>query len=200
MNIASEPSGLRGHCSFGPVPIQLDAVLVGIAQIERFADAVIAGAVERNAGLDHAMQRVRQRGAGRIKNRGVKQPRRSRRRRMAAFAFPGVQADVVVIAAGRNERRAGAQALHQFEAEHAAIKSQRAIEIGDLEMNMPDPRSRDDGRGFSGMVCSVGGRCVVYDLCSGRYLTPARKPLPPADRTRTCSASSTPWCNSRTAR
>ena len=36
---------------FGPVPIELDAVLVGIAQIERLADAVIAGAVELNAGL-----------------------------------------------------------------------------------------------------------------------------------------------------
>ena len=35
----------------GPVPIQLDAVLVGIAQIKRLADAVVAGAVERNSGL-----------------------------------------------------------------------------------------------------------------------------------------------------
>jgi hypothetical protein len=36
--------------------------------------------------------------------------------------------------------------LHDFEAQHAAIESQRAIEISDLEMNMPDARSRDDGR------------------------------------------------------
>jgi hypothetical protein len=65
---------------------------------------------------------------------------------MAAFAFPGVQADVVVIAAGRNERRAGTQPLHQLKSQHAAIKSQRAIEIGDLEMNMADASSCDDGR------------------------------------------------------
>ena len=53
---------------------------------------------------------------------------------------------MVVIAAGRNERRARAQALGDFKTQHAAIKTQRPIEIGDLEMNMPDPRSRDDGR------------------------------------------------------
>ena len=84
-------------------------------------------------------------GAGGIEDRGVKQPGGARRRRMAAFAFPGVEADVVVIAAGRNERRARAHALHHLEAEHAAIEAERAIEIGDLEMNMPDPGAGDDG-------------------------------------------------------
>ena len=64
---------------------------------------------------------------------------------MAAFALPGVEADVVMIAAGRNERRARAHALHQLKAEHAAIEAERAIEIGDLEMDMPDPRAGDDG-------------------------------------------------------
>ena len=64
---------------------------------------------------------------------------------MAAFALPGVEPDVVVIAAGRNERGARAQALLQLEAEHAAVKAERAIEIGDLEMDMPDPRAGDDG-------------------------------------------------------
>jgi hypothetical protein len=64
---------------------------------------------------------------------------------MAAFAFPGVQPDVVVIVAGRNECRAGAQSLRHLKPQHTAIKSQRAIEIGHLEMNMPDPCSRDDG-------------------------------------------------------
>ena len=34
-----------------PVPIEFDAVLVGIAQIKRLADAVVAGAVELDAGL-----------------------------------------------------------------------------------------------------------------------------------------------------
>src|SRR6478735_3723926 len=45
----------------GPVPIQFDAVLVGVAQVERLADAVVAGAVERNAGGDNAMQGIGER-------------------------------------------------------------------------------------------------------------------------------------------
>src|SRR5436305_7554162 len=63
---------------------------------------------------------------------------------MAAFAFPGVEPDMMVIAAGRNERRAVAHPLHHLEAEHAAVEPQRPIEIGDLEMHMPDPRTGDD--------------------------------------------------------
>src|SRR5436309_13522534 len=91
------------------------------------------------------MQRVRQRATGRVKDCGVKQPCGAGRWRMAAFAFPGVEPDVVVIAAGRNERRARTEALHELEAKHAAIKSERAVEIGDLEMNMPDSRAGNDG-------------------------------------------------------
>jgi len=42
---------------FRPVPIELDAVLVRVAQIKRLADAVIAGAVEGNSGADDPVQR-----------------------------------------------------------------------------------------------------------------------------------------------
>ena len=62
-----------------PVAVQFDAVLVGIAQIKRLADAVVAGAVELDAGLHHAMQRIRQRGARGIEDRGVEQPGGARR-------------------------------------------------------------------------------------------------------------------------
>src|SRR5438445_5000542 len=105
----------------------------------------MAGAVELNSGDDQAMQRCRQRRPGRIENRGVKQSRSAGRRRMAAFTLPGVEPDVVVIAAGRNERCARAEPLHQLEAEHAAIKPERTIEVGDLQMNMPDPCAGNDG-------------------------------------------------------
>jgi hypothetical protein len=30
--------------------------------------------------------------------------------------------------------------LHQFKSQYAAIKVQRSLEIGDLEMHVPDPR------------------------------------------------------------
>ena len=48
------------------VPIEFDAVFVGVAQIQRLADAVVGGAVERDAGRRQTAQRVGERGAGRI--------------------------------------------------------------------------------------------------------------------------------------
>src|SRR3954462_1102897 len=106
---------------------------------------MVARAVERNAGREHAVQRIRQRRPRRIEDRGVIEPGRARRWRRAAFALPGVEPDVVVIAAGRDEGRAGAHALHQLETEHAAIEAERAIEIGDLEVNVADPGAGGDG-------------------------------------------------------
>ena len=44
-------------------------------------------------------------------------------RRPAAPAFPGVEPDMMVIAARRHEGRIAAIGLHQLEAEHAAIKA-----------------------------------------------------------------------------
>src|SRR4029078_12390475 len=116
-----------------------------VAKRERVADAWVAGAVEFDAGCDHAMQRIGQRGARRIEDRGVEQPGGARWWRLGRLALPGVEADMVVIAAGRNERGARTHALHHLKAEHAAVEPERAIEGGDLEMDMSDPRTGDDG-------------------------------------------------------
>src|SRR3979411_342142 len=81
----------------------------------------------------------------------------------------------MVIAAGRNECRAGIHALHQLKPEHAAIKRQRAIEIGHLEMDMTDPCACDDGCGGFGHGCLLGhaaselscpGRCAARKRCA----------------------------------
>ncbi len=71
-----------------PVPIKLDAVVVGIAQIERLADAVVGGAFERNFGLDQPAQRVGKLRAGRIKDGEVVEAGAARRRRRAAARSP----------------------------------------------------------------------------------------------------------------
>jgi hypothetical protein len=44
-----------------------------------------------------------------------------------------------MIAAGGEKRRLAAIALCKLEAEDVAIESKRAIEVGDLEMHVPDP-------------------------------------------------------------
>src|SRR2546421_128565 len=51
---------------FGPVPIKLDAVAVGIAEIKSFGDAVVGGAFERDFCVDETAQ-----GASQLDARGI---------------------------------------------------------------------------------------------------------------------------------
>jgi hypothetical protein len=55
---------------------------------------------------------------------------------------------MVVVAAGGDKRRLAAIALGELEAEHAAIKPQRALQIGDLEVHMPDTDAGIDRPGL----------------------------------------------------
>ena len=65
--------------------------------------------------------------------------------RRAAQAFPRIESDVVMIPARGNESSGPAVALCQLEAEHAAIKRQRALQVADLEMDVADPNIRVNG-------------------------------------------------------
>ena len=59
-------------------------------------------------------------------------------RRRAAFALPGIQTDVVMIAASGEKGRLVTEPLLQLEPEHAAIEGKRAVEVGHFQMNMAD--------------------------------------------------------------
>ena len=120
------------------VPGELEAVFIGVAQIKRLVRTVVAGAVERNPRCDEAAKRVGKRGAGRIEDGGVVEAGRSGGRRRATFAFPGVDAEMVVVAAGREEGGLRAITGGQLEAEHAAIEGKRALDVGHLEVDMAD--------------------------------------------------------------
>src|SRR5687768_5359627 len=87
----------------GAIPVQLDAVAIRVAEVERFADAMVAGAFEGDVGGDEALERIGERGAGWIKDREVIEASRAGRRRGSAFALPGVEADVVMVAARGEE-------------------------------------------------------------------------------------------------
>jgi hypothetical protein len=50
----------------------------------------------------------------------------------------------MVIATGGNKRRFTSVAFHQFKSEDIAIKIQRALEIGDFQMDMANPHPRID--------------------------------------------------------
>jgi len=50
--MATPPSALRGQLFFGRVPIKFDAVVVGVAEVDGFTDALVGGAFEGDASLE----------------------------------------------------------------------------------------------------------------------------------------------------
>src|SRR6202167_2409413 len=128
----------------GPVPVKLDAVFIGIAQIECFADALIGSAVERTFGFDQPAQRIAQSGPRRVKDREMIKAGRSLWRRRPTAAFPGAEPNVMMITAGRNKCRLPAEPLRQLEAEDAGIEGQRPVDIGHLQMDVTNAHAGVD--------------------------------------------------------
>src|ERR1051326_4454147 len=50
----------------------------------------------------------------------------------------------MVVAAGRDERRLVAHPLHDVEAEDVAVKGERTVDVGDLQVHVADVDSRVD--------------------------------------------------------
>ena len=130
-----------------PVAVELDAVPVGIVKVEGLADAVVAGAGERDAGRDQPAERVGERRPARVEDGVMIEAGRAGRRRVAALALPGVEADVVMVVAGGDEGGVLAVARLQREAEDAAIEGERPLDVGDLEVGVADADARIDGPG-----------------------------------------------------
>src|SRR6266550_7607326 len=76
---------------FWLVPRQFHAVQIRIAQVQRFADAMIRRSLQFDTGHDDATERVRERRARGIENRGVVQAGRPWRRRRSTATLPGVE-------------------------------------------------------------------------------------------------------------
>ena len=102
VTMASPPAASRGHSPWGGRD-QFHAIAVRVAQVDRLGDAMVGRALQRNAGLQHPPQRLRQRRPIRVEQRDMIEAGGAGRRPGAALALPGVQRDVVVIAAGREE-------------------------------------------------------------------------------------------------
>lgn len=128
--------GVFGPVGFGAVPVEFDAVLVGIAKVEGFADAVVGGAVEGDIGRNEALEGGGKFGLGREKDGEVIEAGGAGWGWFAASAFPGVERDVMVVAASSKEDGAAAVALADFKAEDALIEGEGASEIGDFEVNV----------------------------------------------------------------
>src|SRR5665213_276343 len=89
------------------VPIKLHAVVVRVAQIKCLGNAVVAGALERYLGHDQPPQRIGQKPPVRVKNGSMVKTGGPRGGRRATFALPGIESDMVMVAAGRDEDGAG---------------------------------------------------------------------------------------------
>jgi hypothetical protein len=129
---------LRGAGPFGfrAVPVELDAIAVRVAEIECLADAVIGGTFERDVGTDEAAECVGELGARGIDDGEVIEAGGAGCRRGAAMALPGVEADVVMVSTCGEEGSGIADALCDLKAEDVMIERERAIEVGDLEMDV----------------------------------------------------------------
>ena len=122
----------------GTVAVELDAVAVGVVQVDRLADAMVRRARELDPCVDEPPERVGKLLAVGIADGGVVEPGRAGRGRTAAAALPGIQADVVVVVAGGDERGLIAHPLLQLEAEHADVEAERTLDVGHLQANVAD--------------------------------------------------------------
>jgi hypothetical protein len=64
---------------------------------------------------------------------------------LEATIRPGVQPDVMMIAAGGNKGRLRPEALREFKAQHTTLKPQRVLQVGHFEMHMTDGGTGSDG-------------------------------------------------------
>ena len=179
------------------VPHQLEIVAVGIGQVDRLVRPVVGRLADRDPGRPDPAQRVRERGARRVADGDVMQPGhavglRRRRRRL-----PGVEAEVVVIAAGRDEQHVAGRAParhitrlgHDLEAEHADVELAHAVDVGRAEVDVPDrhagvDRPRRRGERFSWTLRAwLGHARTIAKRRGGRRRTRAA-----ARRTRRAAA------------
>ena len=132
------PIGSAGPLFLRAIPVEFDAVLIRITQIECFADAMIGGTIERDVGMLQTPEGIGEAGTGGVEDGQVIEAGGAGGRRRAAEAFPGVEANVVMVATCGDERGTVAEALHQLEAQHTAVEAKGAFQVGDLEMDMAD--------------------------------------------------------------
>src|SRR5207245_4871092 len=111
----------------------------------RLAYAVVRGPFERDAVLEHAPLGRPQGPAVGVQNREVVQPGRPRGGSRRAAPSPGVEPDVVVVAAGRQEHRLPAVASRHLETQDVAIERERALEVRNGEVDVPDMHAWVDG-------------------------------------------------------
>ena len=92
-----------GPCCAWTIPVEFDAVLIGVAKVEGLADAVVGSTVERNFVGDEGFERLAEGDASRVDDGQVIEAGGAWWWRITVLALPGVEADVVVVASRGDE-------------------------------------------------------------------------------------------------
>ena len=125
------------------VGVELDAVAVGVGQVDRLGDAVVGGAGDRGAGDGEPLH-----GARELRARGIQQ-RVVVEAGVAAGAARArllVQHDEIALAGAERGDRVGAAV--QAEPEALLVEADRAVEVGDGEMDRAQPQRGGQGGGL----------------------------------------------------
>ncbi len=112
---------------------------------------MIGSAIERNAVCEQPPIDSRKIGSLGIENRMMEEASSASRWRTAILALPGIEADVVMVAACAQEGCGVAETLIECEAKDIAIEGNRTFEICHLQVNVADSsawrsRIRSHGR------------------------------------------------------
>ena len=120
-----------------PVVVDLDAVLVGIAEVDGLADEVVGGAREPHALAYGVREPARQAGPVGQQQGEVEEPRAPRRRLRARLL------DELEQARPTSAERCAAVALREHgKADGLAVVGQRALEVGDRQVHRAHVRRR----------------------------------------------------------
>ncbi len=123
------------------VAVDLHAVPLRVAAVERLAHDVVRGAGELPPRLD-ARERRPERGPRGHAEGDVEQARLP----AAALRRVGRGPKVEQVAVGRPERRPVAVAFAEGQADHVAVERDRVVEVGDAERHASHPRRRREFR------------------------------------------------------
>src|SRR3954469_4021736 len=134
-----------------PIPRQLDAVAVGIVEVDSFVRAVIRRPADRPTVINQSLEDAGQIDALRVVDREMVETGRATRRPRPSCALPCVQAEVMMVPTRGKKRRLISVAGGFLKSEQVTIKGNRTFEIGDLEMHVSNARIRR-GRVLSSLV------------------------------------------------
>jgi eukaryotic-like serine/threonine-protein kinase len=184
-----------------PVPIQLHAVVIRISEIERLADAVITGTIQRNASAYKFAERVRQVRSCREQDREVIEPGDSTRRRCPQ-RFPICSDRCDGDTARRNECGTVAITLQQLKAEYSTIETEGSLQVNHFQVYMIDSHLRIQWPELAPIVLRVSifdphvaQRCSASRFCATLYNTDLsgfilnHMSSPPPDDSQTTGAS-----------